>query len=184
MGRQVRDYRLGSPEARSKLARRHNPYWREIIPGLHIGYRKGDRGGVWIGRKYIDDGKYSKWRLGLADDIVDADGTEVLSFTQADAKARLGPSGKGGKKMQTVNDALTYYMKHQEAVSRSHETTQYSIDKHIEPTLGQKRLSRLTIENITDWRNDLAKARKPKQSSDISSREHRRRRHRNIHWPH
>jgi len=67
MGRQVRDYRLGSPDARSKLARRHNPYWREIIPGLHIGYRKGKRSGVWYGRKYKDDGKYEKWRLGTAD---------------------------------------------------------------------------------------------------------------------
>lgn len=180
MGRQVRDYRLGSPEARSKLSRRHNPYWREIIPGLHIGYRKGKRGGVWIGRKYMDDGKYRKWRLGLADDIVDSDGVEVLTFTEADAIARLGPSGTATGKMDTVNDVMDYYMKHQEAESRSPKTTQYAIGKHIEPTIGKKRLVKLTIDNITDWRNELAEPKGKKtnqhQKARYSARELRRRR--------
>ena len=108
MGRQVREYRLKSPDARSKLAQQHNPYWRQIVPGLHIGYRKGPRGGVWSARKYIDEGKYEKWRLGTADDIVDSDGVEVLTFTEADAKARLGPSGSVGGRMETVNDSPAF----------------------------------------------------------------------------
>ncbi len=178
MGRQVRDYRLGSPDARSKLARRHNPYWREIIPGLHIGYRKGKRSGVWYGRKYKDDGKYEKWRLGTADDVVDADGVEVLTFTEADAKARLGRSGAAGGRMDTVNDVMVYYMKQQEAESRSSKTTQYAVDRNIEPTMGKKRLVKLTIDNITEWRNGLAKApkKKTKQTVKYSPRESRRRR--------
>ena len=177
MGRQVRDFKLGTPEARSKLKQRHDPYWREIVPGLHIGYRKGERGAVWYGRKY-DDGTYKKWRLGLADDIVDADGIEVLTFTEADAQARLGPSGSTTRKMDTVNDVMTYYMKHQEVESRSPKTTQYVIDKHIEPTIGKKRLSKLSIDNITVWRNELTKteATNKKRTADHSARELRRRR--------
>ena len=182
MGRQVRDYKLGSPEARSKLRKRHNPYYREIVPGLHIGYRKGVRGGVWLARKYMDDGKYRKWRLGVADDIMDADGNEVLSFAQADAKARLGPTGTASGKIETVNDVMDFYMKHQKAAARSPKTTQYAIDKHIEPTIGQKRLSKLSIENITEWRNQLAEPKKKtkktakRQKKRYSARELRRRR--------
>ena len=187
MGRQVRDYRLGSPEARSKLARAHDPYWREIVPGLHIGYRKGKRSGVWYGRKYKDEGKeegqspYIKWRLGIADDVLDSDGVDVLNFAEADAKVRLGPSGTAGGKMDTVNHVMAYYMKHQRAESRSPETTQYAIDKHIEPAIGKKRLAKLTIDNITEWRNDLAKpdvTRKKKSAKTVkySARELRRRR--------
>ena len=179
MGRQVREYRLGTPEARSKLKKRHDPYWREIIPSLHIGYRKGKRGGVWYGRKYEDDGKYRKWRLGLADDIVDSDGFEVLTFSEADAKVRLGPSGTASGKIATVNDVMTYYMTHQRAESRSPEVTQYSINRHIKPTIGNKRLSKLTIDNITEWRNDLAKPAKKKFKKTVaqhSARELRRRR--------
>ncbi len=173
MGRQVRDYRLGSREARSKLPKRHNPYWREITPGLHIGYRKAIRGGVWIGRKYLDDGKYTKWRLGTADDTVDSDGVEILSFTEADAKARLGPSGSVGGRMETVNDVMNYYMKQQRSEARSAAKTQYTIDKHIKPTIGTKRLSRLTADSIRAWRDDLAAPKKKKKSSD-SPREQRR----------
>lgn len=180
MSRQVRDSRLGSPEARSKLTRVHDPYWREIIPGLHIGYRKGKRSGVWYGRKYLDEGKYQKWRLGVADDVLDSDGVEILSFAEADSKARLGPSGTAGGKMGTVNDVMAYYMELQEAESRSPKTTQYAIDKHIEPTIGKKRIAKLSIDNITEWRNELANpdAKKKKKAKAVkcSARELRRRR--------
>jgi integrase len=77
---------------------------------------------------------------------------------------------------------MTFYMKKQRAESRSHKTTQYSIDKHIEPTIGQKRLSRLTVENITEWRNQLADPKKKKskttkrQEARYSARELQRRR--------
>lgn len=179
MGRQVRDYRLGSSEARSKLPKRHNPYWREITPGLHIGYRKGARGGSWIGRKYLDDGKYEKWRLGTADDIVDSDGIDILTFTEADAKARLGRYGSSTAKMTTVNDVMDYYMKQQRSMSRSATTTQYVINKHIKENIGTKRLTRLTADTIRDWRDELiipSKKSSKKMISSDSPREKRRKR--------
>ncbi len=157
MGRHVKDYYLGTREARSTLARRHNPYWREITPGLHIGYRKGKRGGSWIGRKLLDDGRHQKWKLATADDIVDSNGVEILNFTEADEKARLGPPGLGGHgKLEIVNDIMDYYMKQQRAESRSHVTTQFAVDRHVIPKLGSRKVSRLTVETITDWRNEMA----------------------------
>jgi integrase len=71
-------------------------------------------------------------------------------------------------------------MEYQKAESRSPKTTQYVIDKHIEPTIGKKRLVKLTIDNITDWRNELAKpvaaTKKKKKAAVHSARELRRRR--------
>ncbi len=180
MGRHVKDYYLGTPEARSKLPRRHNPFWREITPGLHIGYRKGKRGGVWIGRKLLDDGKHKKWKLATADDIVDSNGVDILNFTEADEKARLGPPGLAGHgKLEIINDIMDYYMKQQRAEARSADVTQYAVDRYITPKLGSRKVSRLTVEAITDWRNDLAATPRkwPTKSKSIDSpREQKRKR--------
>jgi len=179
MGRHVKDYYLGTREARSQLDRRHNPFWREITPGLHIGYRKGKRGGVWIGRKLMDDGKHRKWKLATADDIVDSNGVEILDFTEADNKARLGPPGAFGYgKLDTVKDIMDFYMKQQHAEARSAAITQNMVEKHIIPKLGTRKVSRLTVETITNWRNDLATPRQSsrKQKSIDSPREQRRKR--------
>jgi len=177
MGRRVRDYALDSREARSGLPRRRKPYCRGIIPGLHIGYSKGKRGGVWYGRKYLGDGEYLKWWVGLSDDIADSDGIEVLSFAEADAKVRSGPSGSADGKMVTVNDVMDYYMKYQRSKSRSAKTTQYAIDKHIKSKIGTKRLSRLTADSISDWLDIVAAPKKAKKKKPTDSpREQRRKR--------
>ena len=41
MGRLIRDAQLQSIESRAKLKARHDPYWRMIAEGVHLGYRKG-----------------------------------------------------------------------------------------------------------------------------------------------
>ncbi len=179
MGRHVKDYYLGTREARSKLDRRHNPYWREITPGLHIGYRKGKRGGVWKGRKLLDDGKHQKWGLGTADDIVDSNGVDILNFAEADKRVRLGPPGSSGSaKLNTVKEIMGYYMKQQEAESRSYKTTQYAVDRHIIPKLGSRKLSHITAEDVTNWRNELAAPEKKAGKNRLmdSSREQSRKR--------
>ena len=131
MGRQVRDSKLGSREARSKLQKRHHPYWREIYQGLHVGYRKGEKGGVWIGRQYLSDGKYDVWRLGISDDVADADGENILSFQQADEKVRKGPLGRGAGGVKNVVDVMDLYMDYQKLEARSWKTTKYDVDRCI-----------------------------------------------------
>jgi hypothetical protein len=88
MARRVRDANLETRAARAKLATRGKPYWRAIGPGLHIGYRKGKRGAVWIVRRYAGNESYNEAPLGQADDALDADGNWVLDFWQAQERAR------------------------------------------------------------------------------------------------
>ena len=100
MARTVQDAKIGSREARSKLLARRKPYWRQVQPGLAIGYRRpvGRRAkpagaGAWIMRTWID-GAYREKVIATADDFADADGT-VLSFAQAQAKV-LEIAARGG----------------------------------------------------------------------------------------
>ena len=83
MPRLHRNARLHTREARSKLSAHKEPYWHEVERGRSIGYHRDRRaGGSWWLREYIG-GAYRKRRLGRADDVNSADGTTILSFTDA-----------------------------------------------------------------------------------------------------
>src|SRR5688500_11407019 len=89
MARRIRDANLESREARSKLKVRAKAYWRAIDRGLHVGYRRlKGKPGTWIVRHYLGKQSYKVERVGIADDFADADGVAVLSFWQAQEKAR------------------------------------------------------------------------------------------------
>ncbi len=87
MARLPRDHRLESRDARAKLKARGEPYWRQIVPGTFIGYRKGKRACAWIARQRTADG-YAEQRIGTPDDTGSPDGDVVLSYGQAVAKAQ------------------------------------------------------------------------------------------------
>src|ERR1019366_4330914 len=76
MTRKVRDANLDTKNARRKLKVRGRPYYRSIAPQLHLGYRKlkNDSAGTWIARHYVG-GRYQNEKIGIADDLTEADGT-------------------------------------------------------------------------------------------------------------
>ncbi|MER9421677.1 tyrosine-type recombinase/integrase [Mesorhizobium sp. M0317] len=88
MAKRVRDAQLESRTARAKLAQRGKPYYKAIGVGLHVGYRKGKTGGVWVARLYKGEQDYLVQKVGVADDVRDADGAAILDFWQAQAAAR------------------------------------------------------------------------------------------------
>jgi integrase len=88
MAKRVRDTHLESRTARSKLAQRGKPYYTAIGAGLHVGYRKGKAGGVWVARLYKGEQDYLVQKVGVADDVRDANGTTILDFWQAQAATR------------------------------------------------------------------------------------------------
>ena len=88
MARTVRDTALATRSARLRLAPRAKPYWRLLEQGLHLGYRRRATGGTWIARRRDSNGTYNEEKLGLADDLQDANGVSILDFTQAQRAAR------------------------------------------------------------------------------------------------
>jgi integrase len=163
MARHIRHAKLDSRSARIRLAQRREPYWAPMSGGLAIGYRKGATGGSWIARHYSAEHGRRYHALGAADDVLDADGRGVLTFDQAQDRARqwMPPAGDGPRGPYTVNDACDGYLEFLHADGRTAGALRdatYRIDAFIRPTLGAFEISRLEAKQLRAWLSSLAKA--------------------------
>jgi integrase len=171
----VRDSRLDSRSAREKLKPSGKPYFRDLEPNLHLGYRKGKHGGKWVMRRYAGNEKYVVETIGGADDFADADGVETLTFHQAQTKAReraqavaeeariasMGPA-------ITVRSAIEEYLKAREKrEAKDHAKIGLKRDprsrltKHVleaNEKLAAKPLAALTTGDLAKWRDGLQMA--------------------------
>ena len=177
MPRTVRDSSLETRTARSRLKARDWPYYRALDPGLHLGYRKPLSGsGTWLRRRRegADRKSYKHDKLGIADDFSDPDGIEVLSYAQAQRKAREHRvTAQAG---YTVADAMDAYLAHLEAEGRGSEAvrdTRYRDRAFIRPKLGALELAALTADRLRRWRNDLAKAPARLRTAPGATQNHR-----------
>jgi hypothetical protein len=74
---------------RLKLKDRRESYWQRIGPGCQLGFRRLKEGaGTWIAKRRSEGGDRAYEALGAADDYQVANGVDVLSFAQAQEKAR------------------------------------------------------------------------------------------------
>lgn len=158
MPRLTRDARLESREARSKLKKRRPPYWRSVHQGLAIGYRKGEKGGVWMVRKLVGDDKYSFQSIGNADDYQDANGIDVLSYQQAHRKALDESNRKTPGGPYTVDDAARDYMEWAKAHTKSAGATESTINAHILTHFKGRQVDSLTTAELDRWKNKLVTA--------------------------
>jgi integrase len=163
MARTVRDTNLEKREARRRLQARAKPHYRVMEQGLHIGYRRLKTGaGNWVVRHYVGDQKYMVERIGPADDLSDADGIKILSFSQAQAKARELMVARAHKSVGktgpiTVKAAVDAYIEFLEAKRKSAQFSRYAADAFILPELGQIEVNDLTKDRIDKWHHDLSK---------------------------
>ncbi len=161
MARLSRDSNLETRTARARLKQRHEPYWRQIHPGLAIGYRKGKRGGVWVARCATESG-YSHTRLGKADDHADPNGIDVLSYKEAHRKAIGSADQVAAQESQgidadyTVADCMRDYLEWFKVNRKSHQDTRYAVKAHILPRFGRRKASELTTRQIRKWHEKLA----------------------------
>lgn len=172
MPRKVRDANLETRTARSRLTARHDPYFRLIEPGLHLGYRKTKSGpGTWLVRRRVGtetDKRYSTENLRtrdgelvLADDYDDADGITILTFGQAQQQAQAKSGRKEKTRAYTVADALEDYLRRLEHEGRSEHAlndARRRVAAFVLPALGDIKLSALTTKKLRQWRDGLATA--------------------------
>jgi integrase len=112
MARRPRAAHLETRTARLKLPVRRKPHdFTSISPGIALGYRRCASAGRWVVK--VADGHGGHWTkaVGIADDHEDADGEHVLTWWQAQDKARALARGKdtGGARPATVAEALADY---------------------------------------------------------------------------
>ncbi len=161
MARRVRDATLESRSARTALKARGKPYFRAIGPGLHLGYRKGVKGGRWVARLYIGDGKYRVEALADADDKLDANGKTVLDFWQAQEAARRLHTlrATGGERVSpryTVATAIEDYLEWMEGARKGSRDARYRAEALILPEIGRVDVAKLTAKRIRAWHRKIA----------------------------
>lgn len=166
MARTVRNPKIDTRSARAKLSERREPYWTVISAGNALGYRRGAKGGSWIG-KYRDlEGKRHIEALGAADDARDADGLSVFNFSQAQERARTWFQRKAREQAgdyvpldrpYTVADALEdYRADYQRRSGKATDRLDTSSSAWIQPELGAIPLDRLTKGRIVAWHQKMA----------------------------
>jgi integrase len=166
MPRKARNERLETRTARLKLAVRREPYWFTFQEGRALGYRRlgSGKGGTWIARRYDPAEGRTYQALGDADDYLDADGADILTFAQAQAKAAVWftkAARSAGKTTApvTVAAALDAYLNdYQARGGKALAQTEQAIDAHIRPALGSKHIASLTPVALRSWLHGLAAA--------------------------
>jgi integrase len=162
----VKHARLESQSARARLKRGRQPHWQALVEGrVHLGWQcwKGDPVGRWLLRRYIGNNKYRVQTLGRADDSAPADGADVLSFAQAEAKARAmvaspGANGSGPIVRLTVRQAMARYVDYKQHKGQSVGDLISRSNVHILPTLGDLVVSQLSAEQLRRWLATMAAA--------------------------
>lgn len=202
MARKVRDDKLAARSVRMGLPQRREPYWKQMALGAHLGYRRLTTGGTWIARwRDPEAGQRRYEAIGPADDHVDADGRRVLSFDQAQAKAReffskmarqVAGDFQPTDGPYTVEMALADYFKAREQRGdKSVAIDRPKADGSNIPTLGAIPVVKLTKIKIGKWLAELAetparvrtgKGKAPKNSNPSMTRAPGARR-RDAPWP-
>jgi integrase len=151
-----------------------------IQGGHYIIYQRPQNGaaGAWLARWYDPETRKQKQvRLGTADDFMEADDLDVLTFNQAQARARVWFKScahnavleAGGESVPTgpykVADAIDDYLKDAERRGmKGLDRTVCTAKAHILPELGSIEVAKLTRGRIEKWHANIASSPKRRRS--------------------
>lgn len=165
MGGVLQESRLTTKSARAALL--PGLHWRSLDPDIHLGYRKGSRGGRWLVRWYKGARKYGQLPIGVADDLL---GAGTYSYDAACKRARelVAETRKKARsahmRSETVQDAVLRYvamrderLKQQRPGTRQRSDAASRLTRHVlgSPLAGVE-LARLTEELLAEWKEQLA----------------------------
>ena len=161
MARRSRSTQLETRTARLKLASRKKPYTARIAPGVRLAYRRNATAGTWS--VIVADGRGGNWMkaFAAADDFDQANGTTVLTFWDAQDKARLlarGSKGTDGEddKPITVQQALDRY-EGDLSLRGGDMRNVRRVRCHLPHTLAAKAVTLLSVRELRHWRDALIK---------------------------
>jgi integrase len=156
VAKKVRDMALDSKEARRKLRVSGKPYWRSIGRGVHLGYRKGKAGGVWVVRRYLGDQTYKVETIATADDSIAANGSNILDYWQAQRKVHALLDTVTDPSRYTVREAIADYI-----VSLEGKPTQRSarqrLAAYVPDALADKPVVQVTAQELEAWLRNMVK---------------------------
>ena len=161
-----------SKGARARLPVRAKPYYRDLAEGLHLGYREGaGRGRGSFAEKFR--GTYEVQTIGEADDgAARPDGSTILTFRQAQEKARIVADAIARSirasvdgPVPTVRGAVDDYLETREARERARKgegaglrrDARSRLTRHVldaDEALSAKPLHELTSDDLSKWRKE------------------------------
>jgi len=163
MARRPRAARLETRTARLKLKVRKKPHdFTSISAGIQLGYRRCKGAGRWVVKVADGHGSYWTKRVAYADDHENADGEHILTWWQAQDKARALARGKdAGGRPATVAEALADY--EADLIARSASPANARRVRTLLPsTMLAKPVALLTARELKHLRDGLiAKGAKP-----------------------
>jgi integrase len=174
MSRRVRDAALETRTARHRLQVRKEPFYRLIEPGLFLGYRKlANSPGTWLVRRFNGNAPggspYTRTNITttdglpvIADDYSDANGETILSFAQAQERAKaFRPDARQAHGPHKVTEALADYFAHLREGGRPETLVREAENRAaalIVPKLGDKEVAALTTKQLRGWRDALIRS--------------------------
>lgn len=148
---------LRNRKLRLRLNVRKKPYWVVLSEGEHLGYYRGRRARKWVVR-YRRPGtspQYREFTIAEADDFAIADGSKILSFSQAQKAARTWIAQMHQKSHSyLVSNALDDYL--EGFAGKDVANTRRRIEAIIRPQIGGHDTATLSAKIIIDWHLALA----------------------------
>jgi len=159
MAKKVREKTLDTKAAREKLKVSGKPYYRSIDPELHLGYRKGKSARRWVARIYLGGGQYRVENIGYADDIADADGDKVLTFWQAQEKARAMKEKpvRTDPAHYTVRQAIADYIESLDG-KPTQRSAKLRLAAYVPDALADKPVADITVQDLQEWQRSIVKS--------------------------
>ena len=155
MPRHRRSSKLETRAARLRLPVRLKPHFMQIAPRVGLGYRRNQNAGTWIARGADGKGGYWTKAFGHADDHEDADGNSILTYYQAQDRAKQLVRGVGGgERPVTVAEALDHYENDLKRRGND-DSNSVRVRRSIPRALANKTVSLLTPNDLRHWRDKL-----------------------------
>src|SRR5215831_18574526 len=164
MARKVRNSSLESRSARLKLAVRRKPYsGPSLARGVMLLYRRNKTNGTWVVKASNGHGAYWTKAFADADDYEDSDGNKVLTFYEAQDKAKKlarGGDAASDSAPITVAGALDDYKIDLKARGANPRNASWP-RVHLPGVLLVKPVQLLTPKELRKWRDSLLDKVKP-----------------------
>jgi integrase len=171
MARQIRNSSLETRTNRLKLPVAWKPLYVKIGPGLSLGYRRNQTAGTWVLRIADGKGGMTTQAFAHADDNDKSNGQTILTYFEAQDKARKLANEPNVVKPLTVQEATDNYL----IVLKSKNAhtaydTRLRLEKHFMPQFKDKLVTDLTKTMLEQWLSSLVDKDNERASKDTANR--------------
>lgn len=166
MAKTVSEAKVTTRATRAKLEE-GKTHWRAIDRHVHLGYRKGVRGGQWLVRWYQGDQKYKQVAIGTADDVIAAGNFDfeaaVREARQTVIDHRTDAARIAAGPIMTVQSAIDQYRDKRDERETAHRgrdahSSAHRLRNYVSDALAATPLHKITAKALSEWRASIPHA--------------------------